>query len=865
MSVANHFLLRIAGASFETAALLRQELPLTLWGSLDAAERDLQLTAGTFSQSLFHQIGHQTNPETRHALIRIRRSVFRLQHPRADDVGVLRKTLETPNMIHADLQSWINQIAGLEELRAKISQAVVGLPNNWVLAVRQIALSDRCMRSLWLANSLFYQDIVRIIQGPTPSRGRLWKDFLTLGSYVNRMAYKTVPFGLFTTVACGRFSWNSPSQVGLPLVTRERIGLKNSLCGELADAVVRSAISPNDWAVLLNDTITEAGDELRFLPVHPIAAGAYEEHWLAIQRGPALEAVVRELTLSPKNPCSLLQLVDRLAEQIVETNARPKIRKYLLDLIDLDFLRIDTGVRRNKFDPVAELLGNLETSNAAQTFDAKSDLSELYTTVSTLESGSEFDWPRIETRLTTNLNKFAFSGSSDSHKMTLSDVIHARCLAEKRIDLDTSLIAPFEENLGAIARLVPLFNLELGRTIDARAFSLERCKDQPQSFLRLYLEYQRHLERRNLLEPLNPLHSEQRAVRDRLVEHLRQSAQGDLHTVEVPKAIINSYGDLSASFSIPPAPSSVAFQCQLCFGRQLPMLVVNDVVPGFGALVATFADEQLGWTAWLSASVREAISKEMSGVECVNVEAVLGFDGQVHSSPFKRSIVFPSEYTGGDSSDISISQLSIRSTPEIGWPTLFVNGEREPVIPILFGSLSPHLLPPLVRFLGTFGCYQTPFMRLIDWFEAKPDNVESGTTRHYARVTFDNVILERETWCVHTSRIPGLQQHLSLEVYRELVRWKEHECLPDRGFVRILADTSLSRKNGRRKPFYLDWSDVRCVSQFHRSLRLSQGVVAVAELLPDEDSALIRTESGRHAAEFHLELYGGRVLRDDGK
>jgi len=251
-------------------------------------------------------------------------------------------------------------------------------------------------------------------------------------------------------------------------------------------------------------------------------------------------------------------------------------------------------------------------------------------------------------------------------------------------------------------------------------------------------------------------------------------------------------------------------------------------------------------------------------MECVNVNAVLGFDGQIHSSPFKRSIVFPSRYRPGKTAaEIALRQLSIRTTPDNRHPELVVNGEDEPIIPILSGSLSPRLLPPLVRFLGGFGCYQAPFMRLVDWFEAEIDDRESGRTRHYARIVFDNVVIERETWCIPIEMIPGLRQKdLSVDSYRELVRWKEHERLPDRIFVRTLAGPSMSRSTVRRKPFYLDWSDMRCVSQFHRSMRTCRGVLIVSELLPSDQSALIRTESGSHAAEFHIEIYAGGGLRD---
>jgi hypothetical protein len=121
---------------------------------------------------------------------------------------------------------------------------------------------------------------------------------------------------------------------------------------------------------------------------------------------------------------------------------------------------------------------------------------------------------------------------------------------------------------------------------------------------------------------------------------------------------------------------------------------------------------------------------------------------------------------------------------------------------------------------------------------------------HTPRITFDRVVVARETWRLAADQIPFAQLADTAESFLRVRQWADAQQMPRFLFYRTA---------GEKKPCFLDLASPLYVEMFVKEVRrvVSQGtegvVVSLSEMLPTPEQAWLKDAQGaRYTSEFRI-------------
>ena len=119
--------------------------------------------------------------------------------------------------------------------------------------------------------------------------------------------------------------------------------------------------------------------------------------------------------------------------------------------------------------------------------------------------------------------------------------------------------------------------------------------------------------------------------------------------------------------------------------------------------------------------------------------------------------------------------------------------------------------------------------------------------RHIPRISFDRLVVQRETWCFTPQEVSFASMTSESERFLEARRWMHSSHLPSHVFLKVPTE---------KKPFYLDFDSLASVDVCARILRRmseEQGVIMVSEMLPDlHESWLVDQQHRPYTSELRF-------------
>lgn len=199
------------------------------------------------------------------------------------------------------------------------------------------------------------------------------------------------------------------------------------------------------------------------------------------------------------------------------------------------------------------------------------------------------------------------------------------------------------------------------------------------------------------------------------------------------------------------------------------------------------------------------------------------------------------------------------------------------VTPLHLGFSLVRMLPPLYQGLVTTS-ERYPKFDLLTLLEALLSAQEKVHLRHYPRIVFGHIILNRECWKLPVEAIPVREAGETAFAYSvKINRWRTEVGLPRTCFRRVILDTETPLtsllpaalkdgeapttarsylQKGLRKPFYLDFQNVFLLSMFQTALKAFPPgtTLTFEEVLPTPEQHLLSRDGQRYATECVFEL-----------
>jgi len=117
---------------------------------------------------------------------------------------------------------------------------------------------------------------------------------------------------------------------------------------------------------------------------------------------------------------------------------------------------------------------------------------------------------------------------------------------------------------------------------------------------------------------------------------------------------------------------------------------------------------------------------------------------------------------------------------------------------------------------------------------------------HFPRITVGRLVIHRETWWLTPQPAWKKVTGYSLDLWRDLRRWREEHGLPEQVFARFRDEP---------KPVFVDFRNPLLVDWFIRKIATAQQSVQVTEVLPKAKDLWLHDAQGHYCCEFRMTMY----------
>lgn len=877
------FLFRLAGLPLEALGAIASPRLRALTDAIDRHEHTLQRLAEPLGAVLHQVINGVAKDEllrddTRE-LIELKRAVHNGRAPkRASALDVAKRYLDAAQQ--TALAAWAEAALGLKAAMADCAAALQLDQEQSRLAIHAWSNRPIFQRAVQIANPQLEEKLDRYFarnEGPITHKHRLLDN--SLYGYFLRACSKTSPFSTFGVVSYGLWSDLHPGETAhlahdIAYTTRTR--LNAALLARMASFIAKARSERTDVDLRLNPTWLQKDGRVHFLRLRsrPLsrlnAFGSLTSHGMFSL--PVSERLLRVLAFMRDGAA---RPFEALRQQLLaaEPGQDPdQLRAWLGHLMEVSLLesadtydaasydallahvrhgagRIGSDVLTGFIDRAEGITRRMDTDDVAQRRTLLAGIAAAVSDLSAQADGLQIklDASTIfyeDAALAAGRFGLPYAGN-DAFIGQLKQLQRLQPIFDTGAPLRAALVEYFKKRygVGGECRDVPRLSEEFARecagpfqnvSSEARTIDLFDASFD--------IEHSRNIRASRVLHCLRDLCM-------RYVRHLgRGSARDEVDIgadridallAHMPTRLHRSY---SSSFFVQPCGPA----------RQVDSWVLNKVYGGSGQLMSRLLylwDDERDNLA--TRTLRKYIADNVPE-DSVIAELPGNGDSNLNFHPeLVDHVIGGAEGGQGEGRrGIPLSDLVIRHDAAGDTLELVSASSGRRILPVYLGGLVSALLPDVQKLLLLFGVSSQVNMPTWNTLFATRD---AAGVQRYPRLSVGNIVLLRKMWSVAPDLVPRRAPGESdADLYLRLRAWRKSHALPERSYITFTRTDSMEEAN-QRKPMFFDLSSIRSVLALQKELEKHEGILWLAEALPDPAPD---TGSGgaRHHCEYIFDL-----------
>jgi hypothetical protein len=859
------FLFRLAGLPLAALGAIESPRLRALTDAIDRHEQTLQALSEPLN-ALLHGVINQVAKDDLlrddlRELIELKRAVHNRRAPkRAAAVDVARRYLDSEQQ--QSLGAWADAAWGMKDCVAVCTAALQQDQEQSRLAIHAWSNRPIFKRALQIANPQLEEKLDRYFNhhdGQVTHKQRLLDN--SLYGYFLRACTKTSPFSTFGVVSYGLWSDLHPGQPAhlahdIAYTTRTR--LNAALLARMASFISKVKSARAEVELQLNPTCLQKDGRVHFLRLRSrplsrlMAFGSLTSHGMF---SIAVTAQLQQLLALLRDGAALPfpHLQERLGAKVGVTceRDRDQLRSWLGYLMEVGLLestdtydvasydRLIAHVQRGADQIGSDVLSNFVTRAQAITRQMDTDdvaqrralLGGIAAAVSDLSA--QADGLQIKLEASTIFYEDA-ALADDRHGLSyaenarfidqLKQLQQLQPIFDTAAPLRAALVEYFKKRYGAggECRDVPRLSEEFAREC---AGPFQNVSSEAKTIELFDASFDKHSENIRASRVLHCL----RNLCMRRVRHIGRNnredevridaAQIDALLGHMPTRLHRSYS--GAFFMQPCTPE-----------RTAASWVLNKVYGGSGQLMSRLL---YLWENERDDLPRRTLRNYIAdNVPAGSVIAELPGNGDSNLNfhpDLVDHVIGGTEGAGhqGERRNIPLSDLRIRHDAASDTLQLVSASGAHQILPVYLGGLVSALLPDVHQLLLLFGLSTS--IVLPGWNTLFAERAVTGVER-YPRLSVGNIVVLRKMWAVAPGLVPRRAAGESdADLYLRMRAWHQ---------------------TNQRKPMFFDLTSIRSVLALQKELEKHEGVLWLAEALPDP--GLNGASATRHHCEYVFDL-----------
>lgn len=874
------FLFRLAGLPLDAIGAIGSARLCALADAMDRHEATL-LAVSAPLDTVLHQVINQVAKDDAlradvRELIELKRAVHNGRAPkRLSALAVASSYLDRTQQ--ATLATWADAACGLRTCVADCDAALVLDLEQSRLAIHAWANRPIFKRALQIANAQLEEKLDRYFARPDqPVTHKLRLLDNSLYGYFLRASSKTSPFSTFGVVSYGMWSDLHPGQpahlardIGYTTKTR----LNAALLARMASSISKARIANADVDLRLNPTCIVTGERVHFLrmrsrPLSRLTAfGSLNSHGMfSITVDAQLRHVLALLHGGAALPFQQLQEQLGRRVQAGQHHTHQQLRPWLGYLLDVGLLEstdacdgasydmllahVRHGASRVGASVLSDFVASAEHITAQMDTDdvalRRTLLGGIAAAVSDLSAGAGGLQIKLEdstifyedATLACGRYGLPYAGNADFVDQ-LKQLQQLQPVFDTGAPLRAALVEYFKKRhgLGGACHDVPRFAEEFARECAGPFQNVSSQAKSTELFDASFdVGHSENLRASRVLHCLRNLcmRTLRHLGRDSAAEEVRITpAQLDTLRAQMPTRLHPSY---SGSFFIQPCtpdPSPSGW-------------VLNKLYGGSGQLMSRllylWEDER---DDLATRTLRQYIA---DNVPPGSVIAELPGNGDSNLNFHPRLV---DHVIGGANGNIALSDLTIRHDAASDTLKLVSNRIGQQILPVYLGGLVSALLPDVQKLLLLFGV--STRVALPGWDSLFAGRPATGVQR-YPRISVGHIVVLRRMWAIAPQLVPRRAAgETDAALYLRLRAWYRDHDLPARSYITFARSDAMQETN-QRKPMFFDFTSIRAVLALQKELEKHDGVLWLAEALPDPVRDTGATAPSRHHCEYIFDL-----------
>ncbi|HJT55957.1 MAG TPA: lantibiotic dehydratase [Ktedonobacteraceae bacterium] len=951
--LAPYFLMRVTGLPFSTVEQIQFSQTSTLIQKLLKIESWQSEHSDALQNNLREQCKKIAEKAIQHKGLDLRRAIAAGNGQKAQKL-LASITPYLPEALVQEANLWCQQSIESAELLARgeaTFQAEL-LENRKQL--HQLFRNEDFQHGLLLSSETLYNELQNYLQTPLEkNNNRVRRTEEGLLSYLVRMATKTSPFSTFCSTTLG--AWNEQAQpsalAGMHNCQQSRITrLSNPLFTLFIQTLTEHpAIRPHLY-VSLNTTLRWIGErsetqndwgKIEILDQEKIHGRRfdYNERLARIRLNPLTYSIIKALEKTDREwsyQRLLVYVVDSvlltLLPPVNDDDERKKLQvreqithnvvTALEHLAAHAVITLDFRIPAHEDDKLHCLIQRLATIPGEEVREIRADLEQLYRLSSAYSAALPSDCAqllkairdqaiKICQRIDT-AQKFTADAVALINKLYPSLILEDVILPFARPTLAQQRWEPVLADLRMLHKLAPLldFCIIMKLHMDRWASSTLRGEeDFITCYLRFWQDFMPNRALRQEWEREDSRFIELRVLQDSLFTYFSQR----IEQAQQAKSRLVQFDPMELQHVLPDFPdfikqtSALAHFGQLFIDQQEPYMILNSTWAGPGVAFSRFShlftapmlpekDEQTG-VLRNNSTLAEAIQAYTTkvGRSHQTIYASIAETGDInvntHAPLTPYEILFPFSCSQQASElQLPLRDLYVTFDKTAQEFRIFSRRLNCQVTPMHYGFSLVQMMPPLYQALVTT-TERYPIFDIVTMLETQLSAEQKRNIRHYPRLAFGHVILNRECWKIPVGRIPQREPgETNFEYCLKMNRWRIAEGLPSTCFRRIIIETEppfsyqstaerLSEQNQSsgdgaeqhvdshkhtpgqidktlRKPFYVDFQNGLLLSLLNTALKSlpPEMTLTFEEVLPTPEQHLLKKGAQSYATECILEL-----------